>query len=485
MMLASPDVEQVKAGFQRACEILESKQAFINNDFLKMGLTAHLQSPELRVRRWAYKLIALLKDAGYLDQLEMALLGFEKDPENRGWASAAFSGLADEGRKTRVTDRLSDYRGTSLELAARLYARGEPTRDDLDLSVWEQEPLARKWLCLLCGYAQDNPRTMDQRFSDLDLVRNSIGDDDIEVVEYSIWAEHRHPDGSFRNLLRKPDELLAFPNVRRWVYRLLTKNADAATSNLDLLTEKMDAVNETSEVAREGLAQGLASLQLEERRLETLDWFATEASPRVKFALVDHLALLANRHHDCVARDLLIAAYGRCSPGDLIGVKILAVAKPDWGLAQVRVAKSPSKLIELPKDLFSGKPTPLVQIQELKMTIINQSGTGNSMAGVAGGDIVQSTINSLYQQTDQSFKELIPLIETFLRALVASQIDEHEKVSAAQAADEAAKATGDEKKGKLHTLKGIVRGMLQLPGMAADAVEGGEKLVDAIQHAIA
>ena len=89
-----------------------------------MGLPIHLLSPEIRVRRWAYKLVALLKDDSHLNQLEAALLGFETDTENRGWASAAFSGLADEGRKGRLTARLNDYRGTSLELAAKLYARG-------------------------------------------------------------------------------------------------------------------------------------------------------------------------------------------------------------------------------------------------------------------------------------------------------------------------------------------------------------------------
>lgn len=492
-MLASHDAEQVKAGLQRACEVLEGGQAFISYDFLKMGLAAHLQSPELRVRRWAYKLVALLKDAAYLDQLETALLSFEDDPENRGWASAAFSGLADEGRKTRLTTRLTDYRGTSLELAAKLYARGEPARDDLHLSVWEREPLARKWLCLLCGYARDNPRTIDQRFGDLDLVRNSISDDDAEVVEYSIWAEHRHPDGSYRHLLRKPDELLAFPNVRRWVYRLLTKDPEAATSNLDLLTEKMDAANETSEAAREGLALGLAGLHLDERRIQTIDWFSNEASHRVRFALVDHLALLANRYHDAVAREVLIAAYSRCGPVDLIGAKILSVARPEWGLAQLRLTTSPPKLVEPTRDLFGGGSPPIIinncviltrKLEANMSTKITQSGTGNSMAGVAGGDIVQSTINSLHHQADQSFKELIPLIETFLRALAASQIDEGEKTSVIRAADEAAKATGDEKRSRLQTLKGIVRGMLQLPGMAAEAVEGGEKLVKAIKHAI-
>jgi hypothetical protein len=484
MMLASSDSEQVKAGLQRACETLEGGQAFITYDFLNMGLAAHLRSPEVRVRRWAYKLVALLKDPRNLDQLETALLGFESDLENRGWASAAFSGLADEGRKARLIGRLGDYRGTSLELAAKLYARGEPARDNLDLSVWEREPLARKWLCLLCGYARENPRTIDPRFGDLDLVRNSIGDDDPEVIEYSIWAEHRHPDGSHRHLRRKPDELLAFPNVRRWVYRLLTKDADAATSNLDLLTEKMDATNETSEVAREGLALGLANIQLGERRIETIDWFSSEASVRVRLALVDHLALLANRYQDNVAREVLVAAYVRCGPHDLIRAKILSVAKHDWGLTQLHFVSAAPELIEPKKDLFNANI--IIQnggVIDMSTKII-QAGTGNSMAGIAGGDIVESTINSLHQQADQTFKELTPLVETFLRTLAGSQVDEEEKTSVIRAADEAAKATGDEKRSKLQTLKSVVRGMLQLPGMAAEAVEGGQKLVNAIQQAM-
>lgn len=485
MMLASGDPEQVKGGLQKACEVLESGQAFLRHDFLTTGLTVHLTSPSLRVRRWAYKLAALLKDPQFLDQLETALLGFETDPENRGWASAAFSALADDQRKAAVTARLGDYRGTSLELAAKLYARGEPSRDDLNIAVWERDPLARKWLCLLCGYARDNPRTIDQRFGDLDLVRNSVHDDDREVVEYSIWAEHRHPDGSYRHLRRKPDELLAFANVRRWVYRLLTKDTEAATSNLDLLTEKMNAANETSEVAREGLALGLASLQFDDRRLETIDWFSNEASPRVKLALVDHLALRANRQHDAIARDVLIAAYSCRGPFDLIGAKILSVAKPEWGLTQVLPA---TKLLEAKGDLFGDRPQVFIQATKLELdmstTKISQSGTGNSMTGVAGGDIVQSTINALHQQADSQIKDLAPLIETFVRALDKSTVDNDDKAAALAAAHEAAKATGEEKRGKLATLKSVVRGMLKLPGMAAEAVEGGEKLVHAIQHAL-
>ncbi|MER9618655.1 hypothetical protein [Mesorhizobium sp. M0207] len=397
--------------------------------------------------------------------------------------------MADEIRKSQLTARLTDYKGTSLELAAKLYARGEPARDDLNLAGWEREPLARKWLCLLCGYARDNPRTIDQRFADLDLVRNSVGDDDVEVVEYSIWAEHRHPDGSFRYLLRRPDELLAFPNVRRWLYRLLTKDEDTALSNLDLLTERMVPSNETSEVAREGLALGLADLHLLERRVQTFDWFGGEPSPRVRLALVDHLALLASKYQDSTARDVLIAEYTRYGPRSLVGAKILSVARPEWGLARIQLTAQNLSLVSSGPDLFqsSSQQFIIVNVEKMELnmgTHITQSGTGNSMAGVAGGDIVESTISALHRQADANFKELTPLIETFVRALASSKVAENEKASAVRAIEDVAKATGEEKKNRLQTLMAVVRGMLSLPGMAADAVEGGEKLVHAIQHAV-
>ncbi|MDQ1159580.1 hypothetical protein QE385_003977 [Sphingomonas sp. SORGH_AS 950] len=493
MMLGSDDPAQVKTGLQRACEIFEGGQAFTDPTFLKIGLAAHLSSRDLKVRRWAYKLAALLRDTGQIGALETALLGGETDLENRGWASAAFNGVADEDRRTKLNLQLEDYRGTSLELAAKLYARGEPARDDLNISAWQKHAITRKWLCLLCGYAKDNARTIDQRYADLDLVRNCAFDDDRENVEYSVWAEHRHPAGSFGSLLRTPQDLLDYPNVRRWVYRLITKTADAAQHHLDLLTAMMNAANEPSDLAREGLALGLATIALEDRRMETIDWYSTEASPRVKIALVDHLALLANTLDDAVARDVLTADYSRYGPDDIIGAKIFSVAKPDWRLAEVAVrAPLPRLLIEGPANLFDsvnaqggGNTFIYVAKQEIYMgNKIEQSGSGNVISGNVLGDAIQSTINTLNQQPDQNIKELTPLVETFLRALAASDVDQGDKELAVKAAEDAAKATGDERKGKWQTLKGVVRGMLQLPGMAAGAIEGGEKLVAAIQHVV-
>lgn len=490
-MLASPDAAQVKTGLQRACEVFEGGQAFLDVRFLKLGLAAHLTSSHPKVRRWCYKLAALLRDPELIGPLQTALLGGETDHENRGWASAAFSAIASELQRDQLTARLADYRGTSLELAAKLYARGEPARDDLDIEVWQDEAMARKWLCLLCGYARDSNRTIDRRFDDLDLVRNCVFDDDQENVEYSIWAEHRHPAGTYRKLLVDPRNLLTQPNVRRWVYRLLTKTDDVAREHLDLLTASMNAADEPSDVAREGLALGLAGIPLSDRRFETIDWYANEESLKVKLALIDHLALLANKLDDAVARDVLTADYGRYGPAELIGAKILSVAKADWGLEAVGLVGGTAKtLITGPTDLFDGSQShtgkqSLVYIkQEIIMgNKIDQSGSNNTISGVVLGDAIQSTITALNRQENQGLQELTPLVEAFLKALAASDVDDSEKQLAVKAAEDAAKATGDEKKGKWQMFKGVVRGMLALPNMAAGAVEGGQKLVTAIGHA--
>lgn len=485
LMLQSANPEQVKSGLQRACEVFENGQAFTDPSFLRTGIAAHIRSTDVKVRRWTYKLVALLRDAQFLPDLETSLLGSETDPENRGWAAAAYGGIADERRRSQIIGKVDDYWGTSLELAAKLYARGQPAREELNLKIWESEPLARKWLCLLCGYAPASPRTIDARFANLDLARNAISDHDREVVEYSVWAEHHHPDGSYRGLLRRPDDLLDYPNVRRWLYRLLTKGNEAADAHRDLLLHGMIAANETSDVAREGLALGFANIYVEDIRLDTLEWFVAESSPSVKLALVDHLGLMANKYGVDLAREALIAEFGRQELGSVLRAKILSVSRDDWGIK--RVVRQPA-LVDSnvsTADLFNAVPAErgmtLINHGEMKVIQVNQSGSNNTMTGVNAGEMYQSAIHALHEQKDQRFNDLTPLIEAFLKALEASNVDAAEKKLAIEATTAVAKAEGEEKVGRLAILKGVVRGLLPLPGMAAEAIEGGHKLVEAIQ----
>ncbi len=142
----------------------------------------------------------------------------------------------------------------------------------------------------------------------------------------------RHPQGSYMGLLRKPEDLLAHTNVRRWLYRLLTKDKDTALIHRDLLSDNMNGAIEPCEVAREGLALGFAKIYAEEFRLDLHDWFATEQSKRVKLALVDNLAFMAKRHDDPVAADLLQLAYLKEGSESLLRAKIVSVAPREWGL---------------------------------------------------------------------------------------------------------------------------------------------------------
>ncbi|RWC53041.1 hypothetical protein [Mesorhizobium sp.] len=493
LMLASSDEDQIKSGLQRACDVIESGQAFLNTTFLTAGLHAHLMSSGIKVRRWAYKLVALLRDSTFLPQLKNALSGTETDPENRTWAAAAFFGMASVTEQNSLIARLDDsYRGTSLELASKLYARGEPSRDALDLRVWEKEPLARKWLCLLCGYAPTYERTIDRRFADLDLVRNSVQDSDPEIVEYSIWAEHKHPLGSYEHIRRSIEELVGEPNVRRWVYRLLTKDERSATAHLDLLTDAMDATSEVSVVAREGLALGIAKLYLPDRQRETIDWFHAEPTLRVRLALVDHLALLANKYDDAVARDVLTAAYHRLGAADLLSLKIVSVSKPEWELRS-RSGMALTDLIpttkpQIKSTLFQQPTQHTINIRAENFIMgnsINQSGSGNSVSGNAMGDMFQSSIQALSNQANQNFSELGPDIERFLQALEKVDIDNSDKQTAITAAKEVAEAPNkDIKKSKLATLKSVARGLLSVPGASAKFIEESGHLIDVITKAI-
>ena len=102
---------------------------------------------------------------------------------------------------------------------------------------------------------------------------------------------------------------------------------------------------------------------------------------------------------------------------------------------------------------------------------IEQSGEGNAITGVVLGDAVASTITAYNQHSDQGVRELAPFVQRFLQALSASDVDEDEKQAVTRAAQDAANATGDDRKPRWTMLKGVVRGALQLPGMAAKAIE--------------
>src|SRR5271166_1538762 len=147
------------------------------------------------MRRWSYKLAGRLRDASLLPDLFERFHAEEGvDKENRSWAASAYFGLVPRAEGRNLIKKLDQaFYQTPLELAAQLFTIGEPLdiASTINLKAFESDRLSRKWLCILCGYAAHDSRTISKRFSDIELVRNLVNDDDTEVIEYSIWTLHR------------------------------------------------------------------------------------------------------------------------------------------------------------------------------------------------------------------------------------------------------------------------------------------------------
>jgi hypothetical protein len=492
LMLDDANLATVKAGLQRACERLEAGQAFIDSSFLVIALHVHSRSPDPKVRRWAYKLALRLQDDSILPVL-LEQFRFEQgvDAENRSWAGAAYFGLAPRVEVRRLVRALDqEFYQTPLELAALLYRRGEPLNfgGAMDLKSFESEALSRKWLCILCGYAMVDARTIDKRFSDLDLARNAVTDTDPEVVEYSIWALHRHPRGNVKKLMRTPYELMSEgPNVRRWLYRLLTKTEMSASKYLDEIVAAMSAVHEPAVQVREGLALGFGSLKLPKIREQTARWFGSEVELRVKLALVDHLAPLAAI--DTLARDVLVAEHSR-HPETLLAHKIESVLPPSMLVSdRAMMAMTPqTDQLDLPFARPLAKAVKgnisIVQIKEVYMSndrIVNVVGNNNNLVGTNLGEMIASTITAFARVQDQSVAKAIPDLKRFLESLDAENIDPDQKALTARAAKDAADAQDERsRKSKFQTLKLVVQGLLAAPGATQDFIDKGRELMNTI-----
>src|SRR5436190_28326 len=85
--------EIVKTGLQRACEHMEARRFFSQSQLLSDAARKHLFSPDVKVRRWTYKLVALLRDDLLLPELRARLVD-EQDGENYSWAISAFFRIA-------------------------------------------------------------------------------------------------------------------------------------------------------------------------------------------------------------------------------------------------------------------------------------------------------------------------------------------------------------------------------------------------------
>ncbi len=273
--MRSADPRRAKGAIQAACEFIESGRS--NRDDrarLARGLSAQLGSPNRKVRRWVYKLIALFRNPEYIGYLAAQLAEREQDAENRTWAYCALARLTDNHEQLLYD--AGDRMTPAYSLAAGMYGRADDMPERVERAALVDDPLAHQWIGLNLG---NNRAEVPP-----EIIRDLVRGGDPNSIEYLLWG-HRLVGGSALDFPLDPLDIGKYPeNVRRWYYR--TVAGRPATRDV-LAAEVEDWIEfDSSSLAREGLATGLTRSSRDDH-WESVHraWGETEMDPFVLQAL--------------------------------------------------------------------------------------------------------------------------------------------------------------------------------------------------------
>ena len=297
--LNSGDPRRQKWAVQSICDALESGWHIdvTCDPRVAAGIARLRRTTDTKVLRWLYKLVGLKQDHQWRPWIE-GQLKRDPDDENISWAVGALFAVSPKSAALSAIDAAGHtVPGTALELAPKYFTNGPPLDHRIIRDVMnDDDSLRHLWLGLLQG---KDPTLVGRSV----VASLNIHPDPI-VVEYSIWAVFRDPAGRLADLVLKPQDVPdAPPNVRRWYYRLLTKDPDALMANFDLVEYAI--LGDKNPAAREGLAIGLLDIYPGAwLASKTVEWFFQEDDPMVRFALLRHFERNSSQDHtyDLVTR---------------------------------------------------------------------------------------------------------------------------------------------------------------------------------------
>lgn len=279
ILMKAEDDRLIKNGIQAACELMEKFGRQLSRgqvDSIRVALSAHLGNINPHVRRWIYKLIALLGDPPYTPYLREQLRSRDLVNENRSWAVAALAVVSGDYRPQ--LQLIDDDHTLTYALSSAMFSRQPRLEEAVRRASCSDDRLAHQWLGLL--YGDGRAPIPVQLVTELTLSPYP------EVAEYAIWGLRKRRMGSISDVAFDPEEVRKFePNVRRWYYRLLLKDSGSLSRYSHQLRSWIEL--ETDSKAREGLAMGFYGATLNAEWVELLrSWAQVEKDPYVMDALL-------------------------------------------------------------------------------------------------------------------------------------------------------------------------------------------------------
>ena len=305
LRLALTEAKEIKSALQVLCGYLERGRVLADQSSIAPKLIPLIFEPDVQVRRWTYKAIALLKNASaHAEPLISRILLADPDPENMTWAICALFAIAPPAKLNELIEQKKLPMDDTVSLAARLYRVPDksivkdPKRS---IRIDTADPLTLRWVCLLTGYGIAVPKLFPKDYTGKTIIPQLNGHNDASVAEYSIWALWQNPAFSIDQIaIKKPSFTSQPPNVRRWINRLITKRPEDFEHELDLIVELS---RDEEERARSGLALGLAPHYVHGLDKRIAEWCAIEQSEGVRTTLLEHMASkcsLSSLYHEIV-----------------------------------------------------------------------------------------------------------------------------------------------------------------------------------------
>jgi class 3 adenylate cyclase len=282
-LLLSEDPHRVKRGLQLVCNAVEAHSSHRPrlSNVVRLAANRHMISSDILVRRWLYKFIGLVGDETYVPYLIGQLQAAEDDEENLSWAAAAVYGVLPRAAAEGALAPLELPRAQTVKyVCSRYFDPGGPplSHHQVKRLLASGDTLDLLWLCLSYG---KSPELVPKR-----VLTELNHADDPTVVEYSLWALYQDRAGTITDVRFAPHSAVsAKPNIRRWYYRLLTKDPRYSETYGDVV--KWALFEDPVVASREGMALGLAQRWPGKRIAAwTVQRYHEEPDPLVRLAMV-------------------------------------------------------------------------------------------------------------------------------------------------------------------------------------------------------
>lgn len=459
-----------KAGLQRLCAHYEAGRRApltgpITRDVFRDLVIRLFWSTDILVRRWSFKAANWVCRADDCQALNERMSS-EEDTENLTWAMAALLGLSQKREidAHNVAGRIEIT--PAMRLASRLFIR-KPQLILLEpmplISINSDDFMLLKWASLLEGYGQAPGELFEGRHPTGASLEELTLHPDPEVAEYSVWARWRGEGYGFANLGIDVDRVQTLPgNVKRWAYRLITKEPSAALAHLDMLQEITET--ELDKRAREGLALGMRNLQLLELEPIVLDWYEGKPEDEVRFPLLEHMA--ANADHSGEYETETVKVFGEAQGDQPLRNRLLAASSGTRVNQLLRAIDRKERIGTAISDYAQNE-------KGLFMNTVNIYGDGNAIGSVSG-DVFNSTVSAVASMKNVSVNEK-EFLESVLKFIGEADIRPSEKVAVATAVKD---ITDNPSKENKLSLIGALQTLGATSGSIVAVVEGVNKLCE-------